>query len=168
MAKPKSKKPSVEQTTGNGIPELPEGFELVTQADGIQTWYRPKIGKVVFGRLLGRFERKSGRAQAFYQVKLYHPCEGIQGRGDDAEVVELQKGDVLNVNETSALEELHALAASDGIFDVHITPLEKVDLPNGNTFWCMRIGKKTVRAATSIPDVSKAQKGNDEYEDIPF
>lgn len=175
MSKKKKKSKDDEQGVGqptNGIPELPEGFETVGPVDGIQTWFRPSIGDIVHGRLLGRHERGTGRKQAFYQVRLYAPASGIQGKGDEAELVELAKGDIINVNETKVLQDLRPLTGGDGIYDVHITVLEKVELDSGNTFWRMRIATKTLRKPTFVPAVSKDEPApasdsiNDDH--IPF
>ena len=160
---------SVNRQDDNGIPQAPDGFEDVGAIDGIQTWFRPKVGAVVHGRLMGRHERRSGRKQAFYQVKLISPATGIQGKGDDAEMIEIGKGEILNVNETKTLESLHSLSADDGVYDIHITVLEKITLGNENTFWRMRVQKKVLRAPTFSPDVSGKQESSSlDMSDIPF
>jgi hypothetical protein len=163
----KKDKTKEEDPKTNGEVALPEGFESVGPQDGVQTWFRQAVGAVVHGRLMGRFERNKSD-QAFYQIKLITPASGIQGKGDDAEMVELEKGGILNVNETKALESLHSLAADDGVYDVHITCLEKVALPNNHTFWRMRIAKKTLKAPTFTPDISGKKAAKHDNDDIPF
>ncbi|KKM78673.1 hypothetical protein LCGC14_1357530, partial [marine sediment metagenome] len=134
------------------------------------TWWRPKEGAIVHGRLMGRHERNTGKKQAFYQIKLISSASGIQGKGDDAEVVELEKGGILNVNETKALQCLHPLTADDGIYDVFIKVLEKVAIEGGHSFWRMMMKKKTLRAATFVPDISGSKEAvrDTNYDDIPF
>lgn len=172
MAKAKRKDEETvneEEHEENSTPELPEGFETLGPQDGVQTWFRPKVGAVVHGRLLGRYARKTGKKQAFYQIKLISgECEGIQGKGDDAVTAVIGRGEVLNVNETKQLEELRSMAADDGVYDVHLTVLEKVKLENTNTFWRWRIAAKTLRKPTFKPNIAEVEGSSSDDDDLPF
>ncbi len=150
MSKTKNEK----ETTVNSQPDiggdssLPTGFNAVTpQGEGNRAWFKCEVGAVCQGRLIGRFQRKDSKG-AYYQIKLSQTCKAVQGKGDASKTIELEPGDIINVDERSAISSLQPYADSDGIFDVYIQALEKIKLDGGKTFWRMNAGEKQLKAPT--------------------
>lgn len=154
----------------NQLPSNLDGWDDVAAQKG-DGWARPEKGAWIQGRLTGRFEMRarndSGKRRAFYQVKVARFSPGLKmmvGKGENAETIDVTAGCRLNVNETTALEDLSPIATSDGVFDVFIRWLQKEDLGGGSTFWRMEVKKKTIRPPSPV-QVGTRRAEND---DIPF
>ncbi len=155
-----------------------EGFKDVSpdRADG---WFQPAPGAYILGRLLGRFVMAGNRRKprAFYQVKVKQAGAPktkdnpsgqvfmVSGKGEESTVLPVLRGSTLALDERKALEVLSTYAESDGVFDVYIKMLEKVDLAGGEqTFWRCEIRAKALRPPTR-PFRSSSTRDDD---DIPF
>lgn len=169
----KGKQQEKSKKTNGNANELPAGYEPVSSAENT-AWAIKEEGNTIEGLLLGRFTRKfKGKTRSFYQVKLVSPCKAIQGRGEDAERTTLEKGAIVSFDETSGLErDLRPLTDDGGKYHVFIRFIEKIDLDGGNTFWRMKIGKKTISPPTRKPIVSapvtETESEPVEDDDIPF
>jgi hypothetical protein len=96
------KKAEEEETGGNGegkVRKPPAGYRRTTAVDDAP-WVQAQVGNVLNGRLIDRFVMNTSPKRAYYQVELFEPCAVRVGRGDDAEVVQAEKGDVVNLGET--------------------------------------------------------------------
>lgn len=139
----------------NGVFQMPDDFQLVTPMEGEQKWWKPEVGGVVFGRLLGRFPRRDGDG-AYYQIRVEKygkgklpPVRAITGKGDDAQTVVVEVGEIINMDERSSIANLAPQAMSDGVFNVLIHCLEKVKISGGRTYWRMTAGTKQLKAPSS-------------------
>lgn len=151
----------------NGVFQMPDDYQLVTPMEGEQRWWKPEVGAVVFGRLLGRFPRRDGDG-AYYQIRVEKfgkgklpPVRAITGKGDDAKTIEVGIGEVINMDERSSIANLAPQAMSDGVYNVLINCLEKVKISGGRTYWRMTAGIKQVKAPSS-PIVPMAAKRTDD------
>jgi hypothetical protein len=158
-----------------------EGFRDVApdKADG---WFQPAPGAYVLGRLLGRFTMTGGRKKprAFYQIRVKQ-CGApktsqnpngdvfmVSGKGDDATTLPIQKGATLAMDERKAFEILAGYADSDGVFDVFVRFIEKVDVAGGEqTFWRCEIRTKQLKAPKH-PIRASSARASDDDDDIPF
>ena len=139
----------------NGAFQMPDDYQLVTPMEGEQKWWKPEVGGVVFGRLLGRFPRRDGDG-AYYQIRLERygkgklpPVRAITGKGDDAQTIVVAEGDIINMDERSSIANLAPQAMSDGVYNVLIHCLEKVKISGGRTYWRMTAGTKQLKAPSS-------------------
>lgn len=161
---------SQDETTdeeSNGVFQMPDDFQLVTPMEGEQKWWKPEVGAVVFGRILGRFPRRDGDG-AFYQIRVekygkgkMQPVRAITGKGDEAKTITVEAGDIINMDERSSIANLAPQAMSDGIYDVLIHCLEKVKITGNRTYWRMTAGTKQIKAPSS-PLVPLAQARRDD------
>lgn len=156
-----AKKPETQaQQTGtdiySDISAPPRGFDTAVatrQADG---WWATAKGRIVCGRLLGRQEMKrraTNKKGAYYVIELYHKAHAVQGRGDEAETVVLDKGKIINVGERTQLEGLRIYADSDGVYDVWIKALGKQDIADGQTMWDFETNIKTIKSPSKMDDI---------------
>lgn len=126
---------------------LPEGFQPI-DVSGDQAWFKPTEGSVVVGELIGRIMRKKanrdGKKGWFYQIRLDNSPTAFKGskKRGTREEVHLEPGEVINVDERSALENLAQYVGQDKRFTVFIRYIEKIDLEDGNTFWRTAVGVK--------------------------
>lgn len=114
----------------NGIPD---GFDIMAGRELADGWAMKAKDNVIQGRLIGRFTM--GDDRAFYQVKLDKPCKAFVGRGDETQETVLQAGQLVNVDESKAMDDLRKYAENGGTYDVWIMYGEKQKLEGGNTFW---------------------------------
>jgi len=145
----KTKAAKVEDETKTANTPNDDGWEPVSAADGPQNWLIKEAGTVIQGRLLGRFQKRGkNRGDAyFYQVKLSAGgVPAVHGRGEDREEISLEAGEIINVDESAALKDLAPLCKDGGVYVVRLSYGEKVELDGGNTFWPVKIVKKTLRA----------------------
>lgn len=128
----------------------PAGFTTkVGRARG-DGWVVKKPGAVVQGRLLGRYLMKAkssnGDPRAYYQVKLSVPVEALYTPGeedDDYEVgeddrvkrieVTLEPGQILNVDEITALKDLSPYTRDGGVYNVWFQYIKQD--PKLRNFW---------------------------------
>ncbi len=131
----------------------PAGFRrraAVTNAP----WVKSMEGNVCVGRLIGRYAMQ-GNVQGsthYYQVELSGPCKVTVGRGDDAEVQDAKKGDVVNLGESykiACLKEVEIpeiLAQAE--YDVWVHFQEKIKITGGRTMWVIDVQSKQVKRPT--------------------
>ena len=130
--------------TGSGVSAgvpvgPPAGFRSMTAASA--PWALKEVGAVVTGELLGRYEIDSGSAaRGYYQVRVTQPCQATSGKGEDREVVEVHKGEIVNLNENhkikqGGLPELADVVGRGGRVMVWVKFGEKIELRNGNSMW---------------------------------
>lgn len=122
-------------TDGDGF-NAGDGWKQVNPEAGERAYYRKGAGDVVQGILLGRYERRDEEDSYFYQFRLLAPSNGTDAGGDP---VLVEVGDVLTVDETSAMSDLKSTSEKDGVWEVRIEVGEKRKLKGGRTFWPMTI-----------------------------
>lgn len=158
--------------------QIPEGFTPVSSIRS-GAWFKPDMGKPVYGELLGRYKRKKankdGKYGYFYQIMIEKPCPAVKKEtdedGDRVTVeVDLTPGEIISVDERSALEELAALVDNDKRWRVFIQPLDKVPVPGTNqTVWNFNVGKQEIIAGKNEPKVKPKGEGvPNAEEEIPF
>lgn len=122
---------------------LPEGFASVI-AERANNWYKPELSGTVQGILKGRFHMtgNKGKVRYYYQVMLTKPCKAMATEDDQPVEVDLEPGDLINVDERKDLEGLAPAAAEAASieYEVYIKALEKIKLDSGNTFWRFAAG----------------------------
>lgn len=142
---------------------IPDSAQLVTPIEGDgQRWWRKEAASVVYGRLLGRFARNDGES-FYYQIRIgeYKVLQdllkrksvvpypnAVMGRGDDTKTMTVKPGDVINVDEIKAIQNLAGYVESDGIFDAIVHALEKTKIAGGHTYWRMESGAIVVKPAS--------------------
>lgn len=172
MASNNTKKPpavnSQEEEQGKSM-KMPDGFTAVTPDETDRIWVKPEEGTVIHGRLVGRFARRDANG-AYYQVRLSgeYPCRGITGTGDDQKVIDCSKGQVVNVDERSAMAELQKYADSDGVFDVFIAFLEKSKIQGGRTWWRIQCAAKQLKAPSKPIAAYEVRAGRVDDNGVPF
>jgi hypothetical protein len=135
---------------------VPDGFDINVGRQMADGWARKGKGFIIQGRLLGRV---SNDDKAYYQVALQKPCFATTGKGDEVQEVTLNEGQIVNVDESKALEDLNKYSSNGGIYDVWIMYGEKQQLPKGGSFWPVVNGPR-VKMIKAPPKL----KGDD----IPF
>jgi len=116
--------------------DAPDGFDISAGRVLADGWAIKEKDNVICGRLLGRNSMNDDRA--FYQIKLTHSCKALTGKGDDTISVVLQPGNVVNVDESKAMDGMRKYIQymeHGGLYDVWIKYGEKQKLDGGNTFW---------------------------------
>lgn len=157
----------------------PEGFDMNVGRQLGDGWVIKGEGVVVQGRLLGRFignqKDDDGVFQAFYQIKLQVPCKAShkeKGSEESTEVM-LQAGQILNVGEHKALEELSAYCRDGGIYDVWFKygKQEKIS-GSRRTFWTVDGPRlKVIKPRQHAPIAAEVKRGTantSSEEDVPF
>lgn len=140
-------------------PSIPEGFTPVSASGGLQNWFKPESMSVIWGEMLGRYKRKktlgdSQKEGHFYQIMIEKPCTASRKIDEETVEIELEPGDVINVDERSALEELSTLPESGKRWRVYIKPLEKVPVKGTmRTVWRFSIGKMEIIPGKNEPRV---------------
>lgn len=120
MAKAKKGIDKSKEHARNGKDEPPSGFtEQVASTDRAAGWVIKREGVIVQGRLLGRQEMRS-QDRAFYRIELHRDVECTVGKGEDAKEVTCVIGEIVNVDESTALEDLEPRTRDGGIYDVWI------------------------------------------------
>jgi hypothetical protein len=136
---------------------VPDGFDIMAGRELADGWAKKEKGNVIQGRLVGRF--KMGEDRFFYQIKLDKETKAITGKGDDTSEVVLKKGQMVNVDESKAMEDLRKYSDNGGVYNVWIMYGEKAKLPDGGSFWPIVNGPR-VQMVKSPPKVAA--------NDIPF
>jgi hypothetical protein len=140
--------------------DIPSGFDISAGRVMGDGWAKKEKGNIICGRLLGRHAMEDDRA--FYQVELSYPCKAFQGKGDDTQEVTLQKGDVVNIDESKAVQGMRKYIQfmdHGGVYDVWIKYGEKQKLDGGNTFWPIENGPR-------LKEVKKPKMV--QKDDVPF
>ncbi len=162
---------------------VPEGFQTLAPTENA-IWWQKNPGDVIYGRLLARFPRAKSRKKDafFYQIKVgpyeklasllgvavdkIQILQGVRSGDEEKEIIKIKPGDIINVDESKALEVLSGYSESDGVFDVFIQCVEKVELDSGNDFWRIIPSVKTIKAS-SRPIEHKSRVVIDENETFP-
>jgi hypothetical protein len=138
---------------GTGVPE---GFTPVSTM-GSGSWFKPESGGTVWGELLARHRRKKSlndKEAWFYQIMLEKPCVAQRKVEDESVEVNLQPGEIINVDERSALEELALLMESGKRWRVYIHPINKVPIAGtAQTVWRFAVGKQEIVSGKNEPKV---------------
>jgi hypothetical protein len=117
-------------------------------------WVANEKGNVCEGKLLGRYQMNVEPVRYYYQVELIRPTLARQGTGEDAEVIEVEAGHVVNLNETSqvakALTERvvpEILAGAE--YNIWVEFGDKIKLKGGGkTMWKVDVFSKQLKAPT--------------------
>jgi len=165
--------------------EIPAGFTERVGRERGDGWLIKFEGAVVHGRLLGRFQMKQvnddGDYRVYYQVRLMKPAKAQwvdpENKAHREERI-LAIGQILNIDEHTALEDLGPRTRDGGIYDVWWKYIDKSKLPGaGNrTFWnvkgpLLHVVKSPTRAADPAPSAgpSGEKKGSNIHDgEIPF
>jgi len=127
--------------------DLPEGFETVASARG-DGWYIKEAGNQIWGELLGRFRKRKSLNDAdsfFYQIMIEKPVRASRKEEEETIEVTLEPGQIVNVDETSSLQDLAPLIESGKRWRVVIEAIDKVKIPGtAQTFWRFKIGKQAI------------------------
>ncbi len=114
--------------------EAPEGYDTVVTAGASDGWWTTEVGRVLTGRLLGRFYMAKDD-RYFYQLKTSAPSHVSQGSGSERKFVVVPAGSLVNFDEKKDLENLKVYTESDNVYDIWIRALEKKELKNNKSFW---------------------------------
>lgn len=169
--------------------DIPAGFDTRVGRERGDGWLKKEPGVVIQGRLLGRYTMKGqvsddGTARTYLQVKL---SDGSGIKGKDGKIVagvpasqldpttreklevRLQPGQVINIDEHTALEDLAPWATDGGVHDVWFMYVSQDKVQGTNrTFWVVKgPAIHTVRAGR--PHVQQAAPAAKPVEtEIPF
>lgn len=125
MAKAKKGVDKSKESATRPRTEAPDGFdEVVSSSDRADGWVAKKEGAIVQGRLIGRTEmnktNRDGSPRAFYRIELQQDCECVVGTGEESKLLTLTRGDMVNVDESMALQDLEPRTRDGGVYDVWI------------------------------------------------
>ncbi len=155
--------------------EVPAGFDTKVGRERGDGWFIKEAGAILHGRLLGRFLGKQqdddGKYQAVYQVKVITPCKAMftDDKKEKHEVM-LEKGQIVNIGEHKALEDLAPYAADGGVYDVWIQYISEDPIPGTKrTFWKVQgPNLKTLRAARRPHQAVVGDRPVEDNSEIPF
>lgn len=112
------------------------GWDRVNPEDGERNYAYLQAGVIWQGLLVGRFQRNDRPNAYYYQIRLSEP---VAARTKDGEIIQAQKGDVLTIDERTALLSLRDVTERDGKYEVWIRVIEKVIIGGGKSFWRMDV-----------------------------
>lgn len=148
----------------------PRGFRR-RSAVSEAPWFKMKVNNICHGKLLGRYSMTGMEPiRHYYQVELYKACTVTVGRGEEAEDIEAQPGDVINIGETFKLtcyrdiEVPEILAGAD--YDVWVHVQKKIKVSGGRTMWVIDPQSKRTKAPTG--EVRPLPREEGAVEDAPF
>lgn len=112
------------EQTSLQVPELEDGFDrLGTQIDG---WFKAtEAGQSVTGRIANYFELRD--ESKIFLLELMKPCNAIVGKGDDAKVVQLEKGKYIAVRQNHTIREMAYYVQAKAPVIVTFTGIKKLD-----------------------------------------
>lgn len=178
--------------------DVPAGFDVRVGREQGEGWLVKEEGATICGRLLGRFIMKGmtdddGNFRTFYQIQLNDKSgvykdgkktgniKGTRKNEDkEDEDVEFKDGDIINIGEHKALEDLSPRTRDGGTYDVWFKYLkeEKLQGRGNRTFWQLKGPMlKVVKPATRNPGPepslrpsrSNGSTGDGRFtDDIPF
>lgn len=143
---------ATDETKNKNI-EAPDDFDIAAGREMADGWIIKAAGNVVQGRLLGRHTmpaKGNKKPRSYYQIRLQKPAKATSGKGEDVEEVELKPGQIANVDESKALEELQTYLGKGTDYDVWFAYKAKEELSDGNTFWPVS-GPNLRKVAKEIP-----------------
>lgn len=132
-------------------------------------WFLKGEGKICFGEVQGRHEMRGndGKPRAYYQVRVKQACEATVGSGKDAEVVEVEVGGIVNLNENFKLavlkDEALPIIKAGGAVDVWAEFQDKIEIGGGQTMWNIDVYIDVTKAPTR-----PVQADGEEGEAAPF
>jgi hypothetical protein len=139
----------------------PEGFRRVGSVSNAP-WFLLEEGAVLYGVLENVYERpdervakEKGGMSKFFQLKLLQPAMGRKGKGEDAELLEVPMGDVVNLNygpKTKELEKLVPDILAGAEYQVWILVKGKFKLSGAKSMWDMDVQIQQTKAKTASPD----------------
>lgn len=146
--------------------DIPDGFDVSVGRDLGDGWIKKGPGVTVQGRLLGRFignqKDDDGVYQAFYQIQLHKPCPATRKNKETkiSEDVNLEPGQIVNVGEHKALEDLSPRTRDGGQYDVWFKYVEQQAISGSRrTFWVVKGPRlHVVKPPTHAPLPEAAQR----------
>lgn len=136
--------------------DIPDGFDIRANRVMGDGWMKKAEGATVIGRLLGRVqngEDDKGEPKYFFQVKIDERSPEVgatTGSGDETEDITLSLGQIVNVDASAALSELHNYSQNGGVYDVYIKFGAKEKAKKG-TFWPAIVRLSMVKAPPKAP-----------------
>lgn len=137
----------------------------------IDAWYDPEKSGKILGRVLEaiRINTAFGE-QDVVKVRLGAPTKALQGKGDDAKVVDLAAGQVIAVRVSMNLTILLELVANQCA--VEITPKGKKKTSSNRQIWTYGVKYKGQRQPLSTKpatqEVPENAQAPDDDDTIPF
>jgi hypothetical protein len=136
----------------------PEGFRRVGSVANAP-WFNLKKGNILLGNLQNVYERPDDRAKSgksnFYQIETLEPVEARLGRGEEAKVVMVGKGVVVNLNwgpKTKELEKFVPEVLRGAIYRVWVSVGDKFKISKGRTMWDLDVQIQLVKASAASED----------------
>lgn len=178
--------------------DVPQGFDVRVGREQGEGWLVKEPGATVCGRLLGRFIMKGmtdddGNYRTFYQIQLNDNAgvykdgkkvgelKGTRKNEDkEDEDVEFKSGDIINIGEHKALEDLSPRTRDGGVYDVWWRYMneEKLQGRGNRTFWnlkgpMLKVIKQATRNPGPEPSLRPTRGGGSNgdgrfTDDIPF
>lgn len=155
--------------------EVPKGFDTKVGRERGDGWVIKEAGVVVHGRLLGRYLGKQqdddGNYQAVYQIRVITPLKAVfTDEQKEKHEVMLEKGQIVNVGEHKALEDLSPYTRDGGVYNVWFQYLSEDKVPGTQrTFWRVKGPHlETLRAAKHAPAPDAPAGSTKADAEIPF
>jgi len=151
MAK-KSKSKSNEDTSfppdAAPVVSAPDDFDIDLSKEMGLGWALKSEGAIVCGRLVRRVKMpngKDGKPRSFYQIRIRDGYEVIATDEESDDPIKLVGGDLVNVDNSSALDRLNDFCDDGGIYEVWIRYGAKIPISGGNTYWPATLKIKVVK-----------------------
>ncbi len=117
-------------------------------------WFHLEEGNICHGYLENVYERPDERAKGgkskFFQIELLTPCKARDGRGDDAEIIEVKAGTIINLNygpKTKELEKFVPQILMGAQYEVScFVEGKKFSIGKGQTMWPIDVRAEQTRA----------------------
>lgn len=151
QVRPASKSASRAAPEPTGGPTPPPGFRRLDTPD-FDGWWVPETGKSLHCKLMGHFivEGRDGNNDREVVVgELKAPAKASKGRGDEAEEVMLNEGDMIAIGIKKKLEPVLEYVEHQG--EVFIITGQKDRLANGRTMWRFEVHGKGQKSAPPAP-----------------
>lgn len=134
-------------------------------------WVAQQKGNVVEGKLLGRYEMNVDEKRYYYQVELDRPCKARQGTGEEAEIIDVPAGTVVNLNENhnvkrALTERIIPEILAGAEYNIAVAYGDKIKLGGGRTMWKIEVWSKMrkapIRPVSALPASMVASTTSDE------
>jgi len=143
---------------GQGIVRPPEGFRRVGSVANAP-WFNLKKGSVLLGTLQNVYERPDERTprgtSKFFQIEAEQACEARAGRGEDAKIITVPAGSVVNLNygpKTKELEKFVPDVIRGAVVKVWVSCGDKFKISKGRSMWDMDVQVHIVKPAQVSED----------------
>jgi len=170
MATKKNAPAPVQNDVEQRLEDAPEGF-VSDSAVQDAPWFNLEEGAVLYGNLLGCYTMKTEPPRDYYQVELYQATTVRSGRGEDVEMVEAEKGDIVNVGMAYQLQawktKIVPLVEAGAQVEVFAKVGKKIKQKSGRTLWTFDVVKSRVVKAPTGP-VIRPSVEDDSAQDAPF